>query len=404
MKYVLLIGDGMGDRPQAALNGRTPLEAASTGNLDFMAQNGQMGLARTVPEGMAPGSDVAIMSLMGYNPKGVLTGRGPLEAASLNIDTAPDELVFRMNLVTLGHEGNAHYMRNHAAGNITSAEAAELVKTLAAELPLSEGQRLFNGVSFRHLFTWPGMAVDAVPSLPPHDFRDQEISRLLDDPAAKKIMDMTRASWPVLEKHPVNTARVKAGLPPANSLWLWGQGLRPQVKTYQERWGLTGATVSAVDLIKGLGILTGLKRLDVAGATGWLDTNYAGKVEAALKALETRDYVVIHIEAPDEASHQGELESKLRAIADFDAKVVGPLLAALPRLGENFRILAACDHFTPLEIKTHSPDPVPFILYSSMPGETTASGLNYTEAGAASTGVVVDPGANLGRLLFGEER
>ncbi len=404
MKYLLLIGDGMGDHPQAALGGRTPLTAAKTGNLDFMAQNGLLGLARTVPEGMPPGSDVAIMSLMGYNPQGILTGRGPLEAASLNIDTAPDELVFRMNLVTLEHDGGVHYMRNHSAGNITSEEAAQLVKTLAEELPLSRGQRLFTGVSYRHLFTWPGLPVDLVPSIPPHDYRDQEISSLLDDPAAGPLMDMVRASWDILEKHPVNLKRVSEGLSPANSIWLWGQGLRPRLKTYQERWGLSGATVSAVDLIKGLGILTGLERLDVPGATGVLDTNYKGKVEAALKALETRDYVVVHIEAPDECSHQGDLDLKLRAIEDFDSKIVGPLLSALPRFGEEFRILAACDHFTPLSTKTHSAEPVPFILYSSARGEFTPSGLTYDETRAASTGIMIDPGAELGRLLFGQEK
>ncbi|UQZ90665.1 cofactor-independent phosphoglycerate mutase [Deltaproteobacteria bacterium Smac51] len=404
MKYLLLIGDGMGDWPQAALGGKTPLAAAETGNLDFMAQNGTLGLARTVPEGMPPGSDVAIMSLMGYNPQGILTGRGPLEAASMKIETAPDELVFRMNLVTLGHEGDSHYMRNHAAGNIPSEDAAELVEALAKELPLTEGQRLFSGVSYRHLFTWPGMKPADVPSIPPHDFRDQEVSHLLNDPAAKPLMDLAKASWEILGSHPVNRKRGAEGLPPANSIWLWGPGLRPQVKTYQERWGVTGATVSAVDLIKGLGILTGLERIDVPGATGWLDTNYEGKVKATLEALEKYDYVVVHIEAPDECSHQGLLDMKLKAISEFDSKVVGPLLSAMPRFGEEFRILAACDHFTPLELKTHSAEPVPFILYSSTVGELKPSGLTYDEANAASTGVLVDPGAELGHLLFGQEK
>ncbi len=403
MKYLLLIGDGMGDHPQAALNGLTPLAAADTGNLDFMARNGRLGLARTVPEGMPPGSDVAIMSLMGYNPQGVLSGRGPLEAASLGLDMAGDELVFRMNLVTLSHEGGAHYMRNHASGNISDEEAAELVKSLAAELPLQEGQRIFPGISYRHILTWPKMPPDSCPSFPPHDFRDQEVSRLLDDPAARVVMDLVRASWPILEKHPVNKKREERGLPPANSIWLWGQGLTPGVKSYQERWGLTGAAISAVDLIRGLGIVTGLVPVKVPGATGWLDTNYQGKVEAALAALEKYDYAVLHLEAPDEASHQGDLDLKMRAISDFDARIVGPLLAALPKLGEEVRILAACDHFTPVSIKTHTSEPVPFILYSAGRSEFPLSGLSYTEANAAKTGLLVDPGADLGRLFFGEE-
>ncbi|MDR2946504.1 MAG: phosphoglycerate mutase, partial [Candidatus Adiutrix sp.] len=242
MKYVILIGDGMGDYPLPELNGRTPLEAAPTPHLDFMAQNGRLGLARTVPEGMPPGSDVAIMSLMGYNPQGVLSGRGPLEAASQGLTTAPDELVFRLNLVTLEHAGDKTFMRNHASGNITTEEAMELIETLKAELPRPGGQGLFPGVSYRHLLTWPAPAPAAdLPSYPPHDFRDQDISQLLNDPAATAIMDIVRASWPILENHPVNQRRRAQNLPPANSIWLWGHGLRPDVKTYRQRWGLSGA-------------------------------------------------------------------------------------------------------------------------------------------------------------------
>ena len=401
MKYLLMIGDGMGDRPLAELGGRTPLEAAKTPNLDFMAQNGTLGLARTVPPGMTPGSDVAIMSLMGYNPQGVLSGRGPLEAASQGLATAPDELVFRLNLVTLEHAPGAVFMRNHAAGNISNEEAGELLEALKEKLPLDQRQRLFPGVSYRHILTWPSPVPRDLPSWPPHDYRDQEISHILGDPASRPLMDLIKASWPILEKHPVNVRRREKGLPEANSIWPWGQGLRLAVKTYQERWGVSGATVSAVDLIKGLGVVTGLERIDVPGATGWLDTNYQGKVAATLEALGRLDYVVIHLEAPDEASHQGELANKLKAIEDFDAKVVGPLLKALPAFGP-FRVLAACDHYTPLELKTHSSDPVPFILYAQ-PAAGPGSGLTYNEKNAASTGLLLDPGADLGRLLFGPE-
>jgi 2,3-bisphosphoglycerate-independent phosphoglycerate mutase len=342
---------------------------------------------------------------MGYNPQGVLSGRGPLEAASLGLDAADDELVFRMNLVTLSHEGGGRFMRDHAAGNITNGEAAELLESLAGELPLTGGQRIFPGVSYRHILTWPEMPADALPSFPPHDYRDQEISRFLDDPAASPIMDLTRASWPILEGHPVNKKRAGRGLAPANSIWLWGQGLTPRVKSYQERWGISGAAISAVDLIRGLGIVTGLAPVKVQGATGWLDTNYQGKVEAALAALERYDYAVLHVEAPDEASHQGDLDLKMRAIHDFDARVVGPLLGALPKLGEEVRILAACDHCTPVSIKTHTADPVPFILYGSgRGGDFPLSGLGYSEANAAKTGILLDPGAELGHLFFGEER
>jgi len=403
MKYALLIGDGMGDWPIEELGGRTPLEAAHTPNLDFMAENGTLGLARTVPSGMTPGSDVAIMSLMGFNPQGVLSGRAPLEAASLGVETAPDELVFRLNLVTVEQDGSKVMMRNHAAGNISTIEAAELINTLKEKLSLPEGQRLFPGVSYRHLLTWPAPAPGELPSLPPHDYRDKDITALLDEPGSKPIMDLVRASWPILKDHPVNLKRREKNLAEANSIWLWGQGLRPKVKTYRERWGLTGATVSAVDLIKGLGLVTGLSAIEVPGATGWIDTNYEGKVQAALAALKEMDFVVIHLEAPDEASHQGELDSKLKAISDFDARVVGPMLKALPSFGQ-FRVLAACDHFTPLELKTHTAEPIPFVIYGQPSLERQAGGLTYTEKNAASTGLLVDPGADLSRLLFGSEK
>ena len=403
MKYVLLIGDGMGDWPVEELGGRTPLEAAPTPNLDFMAQNGTLGLARTVPEGMPPGSDVAIMSLMGYNPRGVLTGRGPLEAASQGLAIAPNELVFRMNLVTVAHDGPRTTMLNHASGNISTEEALELVEALSRELPLKDGQRLFPGVSYRHILTWPGLDTESQPSWPPHDHLDKDVSELINAPEAALIMDLAKASWPILENHPVNKKRAAKGLPPANSIWLWGQGLTPAVKTYQERWGISGAAISAVDLIKGLGIVTGLERVDVPGATGWIDTNFKGKVEAALEALQRLDFAVIHIEAPDEASHQGELETKLTAISKFDSEVVGPMLKALPALGD-FRVLAACDHYTPVKLRTHIADPIPFVLYSHPADPAKGSGLDYTEKNAASTAVMADPGADLGRLLFGLEK
>lgn len=403
MKYVLLIGDGMGDWPIKELGGKTPLEAAPTPNLDFMAANGALGLARTVPEGMAPGSDVAIMSLMGYYPKGTLSGRGPLEAASRGLTTGPDELVFRMNLVSVEHDGPRVIMLNHASGNISAEESLELLEALRKDLPLKGGQRIFSGVSFRHILTWPGLATDAQPSWPPHDYLNKDVGGLVNSPEAAAIMELVKASWAILEDHPVNRKRRTAGLPPANSIWLWGQGLMPNVKNYQERWGLTGVAISAVDLIKGLGKATGLERIDVPGATGWIDTNYEGKVQAALAALEELDFVVIHLEAPDEAGHQGDLEAKMKAISDFDARVVGPMLKALPRF-EQFRVLAACDHFTPLELKTHTDAPIPFVIYGQPSLERQAGGLSYTEKNAASTGLLVDPGADLSRLLFGSEK
>lgn len=403
MKYILMIGDGMGDYPMPALNGRTPLEAAATPNLDYMAQKGLLGRACTVPEGMTPGSDVAIMSLMGYNPVGVLSGRGPLEAASRHIETSPEEVAFRLNLITVEHTaGGRIFIRNHAAGYISTEESIELIDALREKLPFDQGQRLYPGVSFRHILIWPDRSLLKVPAWQPHDFRDRDVTGLIENPTARPLMDLVKASWEILENHPINQKRRAKGLDPANSVWIWGAGVRPAIKTYRERWGITGATVSAVDLIKGLGTFTGLETINVPGATGWLDTNFEGKVEAALEALKRLDFVAVHIEAPDEASHQGELDLKIKAISDFDARVVGPMLKALPDYGP-FRVLAACDHYTPLSLKTHSADPVPFILYESE-SSRKAGGLSFNEKNAASTGLLVDPGADLGDLLFGPEK
>ena len=402
MKYVLLIGDGMADRPCQALGGLTPMAAAPTPNLDFMARNGLLGLAKTVPEGMPPSSDVAILSLLGYHPPGLITGRGPLEAASQNLEFGSDDLIFRLNLITVEETGGALIMRDHAAGNISTPEARELLASLAEKLPLAAGQTLHPGVSFRHILIWPDPAPDQAPSYPPHDYRDRDLTPLLNDPAAGELAELARASRAVLEKHPVNLKRRAAGLMPANCLWLWGHGRRPALRTFKERWGLTGAAVSAVDLVKGLGRLTGLETPEVPGATGWVDTNYQGKVEAALNSLARLDLAVIHLEAPDETSHRGDLDLKMRALTDLDAQVAGPLLKALPDFGD-FRLLAASDHPTPLELMTHSADPVPFLIYSQ-PQTSKPSGRTFTEAEASATGLMVSPGADLGRLFFGPEK
>jgi 2,3-bisphosphoglycerate-independent phosphoglycerate mutase len=402
LKYVILIGDGMADRPCRALGGLTPLAAAPTPNLDFMARNGRLGLAKTVPDGMPPSSDVAILSLLGYHPKGLITGRGPLEAASQNLDFGPGDLVFRLNLINVEETGGALLMRDHAADNISTQEARELLAALAEELPLTAGQRLHPGVSYRHILIWPDPAPDQAPSHAPHDYRDRDLTPFLNDPAAAETAALVRASRPILEKHPVNAKRRAAGRQTANCIWLWGQGRRPVLKTFQERWGLTGAAVSAVDLIKGLGILTGLETPAVPGATGWVDTNYKGKVEAALEALTRLDLAVVHLEAPDETSHRGELDLKMRALTDFDSQVAGPLLEALPDFGD-FRILAASDHPTPLELTTHTADPVPFLIYSRPP-TNEPSGRPFSEAEASATGLLVSPGADLGLLLFGPEK
>ncbi len=388
MKYAILIGDGMADYPIAELNHRTPLTAARTPNMDFLATQGELGLARTIPEGMEPGSDVANLSIMGYNPAVYHTGRAPLEAASLGVSLGPQDVAFRCNLVTLRHEADGDIlMDDYSAGHISSSEAKELITTINQTMG-NGSRRFYPGVSYRHLLVWQG-GQDNWRTYPPHDLTGQSVRTYLSgDGKEKPLLEMIKSSWPLLADHAVNRLRRERGQKPATSIWLWGQGRAPQVPTLQDLYGLTGAVISAVDLMRGIGIYAGLKPILVPGATGYLDTNYAGKVEAALTALKTMDFVYLHVEAPDEAGHSGELKYKMQAIEDFDAKVVGPMLQGLKALGPH-RVLLMPDHRTPLVLKTHSPEPVPFALYDSRrPRGTTPR--RFNEIAAENTGLLID--------------
>ncbi len=379
MKYIILVGDGMGDMPQEALGGKTPLEHAATPHMDRLAQKGLIGLAQTIPPGKDPGSDTANMSLFGYDPAIYHTGRAPIEAAAMAVELGQDDIAFRCNLVTLDWQADATIMAEYSAGHIDSESAAKLIQALQAGLG-REGLAFYPGVSYRHLLVWRNGPLDAA-TVPPHDRSGQPVDDVLDaggDLGA--VNELTRASWPLLQEQPVNLERIEAGQPPANSIWLWGQGTKPSYITYQERFGLSGLVVSAVDLVKGLGVLAGLEAVEVPGATGWLDTNYAGKVAAALNGLRDGDVVYLHVEAPDEASHAGDLELKLKAIELFDSQIVGPLLEGLAGLGEH-RILLATDHFTPLSTRTHGSQAVPYVLWDSANPRPGAAG--YHEAAAA---------------------
>jgi len=390
MKYVILVGDGMGDYPLAELGGKTPLEAAATPNLDLLAGRGELGCARTIPPGMEPGSDIANLAIMGYDPARYHTGRAPLEAAALGVALGPEEVAFRCNLVTLRPEPDGLYMEDYSAGHIGSAEARPLISALESALGRA-GRHFYPGVSYRHLLVWvQGQA--RWRTYPPHDWSGKEVGHLMSQGPEAPLWELVRASWPVLQDQEVNRLRVAAGHRPATSIWLWGQGRPPQIPTLKERFDLTGAVISAVDLIRGIGKYAGLTPILVPGATGFLDTNYAGKVEAALAALKELDLVFVHVEAPDEAGHSGELKLKLRAIEDFDAKVVGPLLAGLPALGDH-RVLVLCDHLTPLAVRTHTPEPVPFVLYDSR--DSKNQNRPYTEAAARATGLLLESGADL---------
>lgn len=398
MKYVILLGDGMADEPIEELGGRTPLQAARTPRMDALARQGQLGLARTVPAGFAPGSDVANLSVFGYDPHLCYTGRSPLEAASMGVALGPDDVAFRLNLVHLLPHYGRLYMEDFSAGHISTPEAHALITALQAEF----GGGPFNfypGVSYRHLLVWSG-GKDQLRFTPPHDITHQGIEgHLPQGEGAEELIRLMTDAQMLLHQHPVNLKRKQSGQLTANSIWLWGHGRPPRMQTLQERFGLTGAVISAVDLIKGIGVYAGLQVINVPGATGYLDTNYRGKAEAALAALQSVDLVYVHVEAPDEAAHGGKLQDKLQAIEDFDTQIVGTILDGLPAVGPH-RVLLLPDHPTPVSRMTHTADPVPFILYGSS-GEYPAAGPvnGYSEADAAG-GVLVDPGHRLMSLLI----
>lgn len=399
MKYVILVGDGMGDYPIPELGGRTPLEAAATPNLDRLARQGELGRARTIPEGLEPGSDIANLAIMGYDPARYHTGRAPLEAAALSVALGQDEVAFRCNLVTLRPEAAGLVMEDYAAGHITSEEARELIAALEAALG-QDGRHFYPGVSYRHLLVW-AQGEAGWRTYPPHDWSGQEVGHLMTPPGPEQpLWDLLRASWPVLKDQEINRRRISQGKKPATSIWLWGQGRPPKLPTLKERFGLKGAVISAVDLIRGIGLYAGLSPILVPGATGYLDTNYAGKVAATLEALKQVDLVFLHVEAPDEASHSGDLALKLKALEDFDAQVVGPLRQGLNGLGEH-RLLALCDHFTPISVRTHTREPVPFVLFDSRtPGDRPQA---FTEAEAEKTGLLLEQGADLLPRLIGRK-
>lgn len=354
MKLVVLLGDGMADLPLAALQGKTPLQAAKKPNIDRLARLGRSGLAQTVPEGFPPGSDVANLSVMGYAPSKHYTGRAPLEAAAMGVALAPDDIAFRCNFVTV-EDG---IMKDYSAGHITTEEGGELIEAVQ---PLMPERRLYAGVSYRNLLVLKAGA--KAVCTPPHDISDQPVAEHLPSgPDSKQLIKLMEAARPILARHSVNKKRIAAGKHPANAIWLWGQGPAPVMPTFAEKYGLKGAMISAVDLLKGIGRYAGLEVIDVAGATGNIDTNYEGKVQATLEALKSCDFVYLHIEAPDEAGHEGNIELKVRAIELFDEKVVGPVVEGLEKSGEDWRVLVLPDHATPISIKTHSRDPVPFAI------------------------------------------
>ncbi|MBI5467603.1 MAG: cofactor-independent phosphoglycerate mutase [Deltaproteobacteria bacterium] len=399
MKYIILIGDGMADNPMKELGGKTPLEFSATPNMDRLAGKGKFGLFATVPPGYSPGSDVANLSVLGYDPRKYYTGRAPLEAASIGVKLGAADVAFRCNLVTLSNEGGQTVMADYSSGHISTEEAREIVEDLDRALS-KEGVRFYPGTSYRHLMVWKGGRKD-VKTTPPHDISDRPVEgHLPQGDGADKLKRLIELSWAVMSDHPVNRKRVAAGKKPATSVWLWGQGVAPLMPTMKERFGVEGAIISAVDLMKGIGIYAGLEVLKVPGATGYIDTNYKGKTEFALAALEKKDFVCVHVEAPDEAGHNGSLKDKLKAIEDFDKLIVGPILKGAEKFGE-FTVLLLPDHPTPLALKTHTPDPVPFVLYQWGGGAKKDVQTMFTERHAQATGVLVKDCTRMIEEFFG---
>ncbi|WP_428559865.1 MAG: cofactor-independent phosphoglycerate mutase [Solidesulfovibrio sp. DCME] len=381
-KLVFLIADGMGDWPVEALGGQTPMEAAATPVMDRLAREGLVGLCRTVPEGLAPGSDVANMSLLGFDPGSHHTGRGPIEAAAMGLALAPDDVVFRLNTVTVSGLADDGLMRDYSAGHIATDVSTRLVERLGREC-LPEGYALFPGVQYRHLLVARGAAGREEAHIavrPPHDITDQGIAAdLAEFRRVPALWDFVRKAAAVLSG-PDNPSK-------ANAVWPWGQGRALTLPDFAATFGLRGAVVSAVDLVKGLGRAAGMAVLDVPGATGLLETNYEGKVAAALEFLKDGDFVFVHVEAPDECGHGGDAAGKTEAVARFDARIVAPLVAAL---GDTAALVIACDHLTPLAIRTHAADPVPFLFWAR--GVTPSGVAAFTEREAAATGLAVAPG------------
>ena len=395
-KYIVLIGDGMADYPVAELGGKTPLQTARTPNLDRLARQGTLGRVNTIPPGFSPGSDVANLTVFGYDPAVYYTGRAPLEAVAMGVKLAPADVAFRCNLVTLLKEDGDTYMEDFSAGHISTEEAGRIVKDLAKELG-NEEFNFYPGVSYRHLLVWRnGEASLRLKTTPPHDITGGNISpHVPEGDGDEEILWLMNRAQKILPSHPVNLERTRMGKKPGNAIWLWGQGKAPVLKPITHRFGIRGSVISAVDLIKGIGYYAGLEIVNVPGATGYLDTNYAGKAEYALKALQDQDLVYVHVEAPDEAAHNGNLKDKIQAIEDFDRKIVAPILEGAEKLG-GYRLLILPDHFTPLTIKTHSPEPVPFIVFSSEEKDNSIkAGRSFDEESAEKAGLLIEKGHEL---------
>ena len=399
MKYVIVLGDGMADRPIEKLGGMTPLEYAKTPQMDALAAAGEIGMVHTIPEGMSPGSDTANLSVLGYDPKIYYSGRSPLEALSIGVDMKPTDVSLRCNIVTLSEEEEKYEDKkivDHSSGEISTEEAAILIEAVKKELE-TDIYKLYVGTSYRHLLIWEqGQVADLTP---PHDVLGQTIGQYLPEDGVLK--EMMKKSYQILVNHPINIERKNKGLNPANSCWFWGAGTRPSLSSFQEKTGLQGAMISAVDLLKGIAVGASMKNITVEGANGGLNTNYEGKAQAAVAAMtkEGCDFVYVHLEAPDEMGHQGSVERKVQAIENLDARVIAPIKDGLEQAGTDFRMLVMPDHPTPIALRTHTGDSVPYLLYDST--KIQQNSWKYNEKEAEQSGHSIDKGCEMIDYLIG---
>lgn len=400
MKYIIVLGDGMADEPVEILGGKTPLQKADKKAIDHLAKTGEVGLVCMVPEGMSPGSDTANLSVVGYNPKIYYSGRSPLEALSIGVDMKSTDVSLRCNVVTLSEEEEAYEDKiiiDHSSSEISTEDAAILVEALKEGLK-KEGYEFYVGTSYRHLLVWNhGKVVELTP---PHDILTKRIGDYL--PKDEVLRDMMKKSYDILVNHPINVKRKEQGLNPANSAWFWGAGTKPALKSFEEKTGKKGVMISAVDLLKGIAVGTGMDNVIVEGANGGLHTNYEGKARAALDALlkQGYDFAYIHVEAPDEMGHQGLAAEKVQAIEYIDKYVVQVLIDELSKSGEDYRILVLPDHPTPIRVRTHTNGPVPYLLYDNR--KVLGSQEEYSEAAASANGIVWKDGYTLIDYLLGE--
>ena len=395
MKYVVVLCDGMADYPVPALGGKTPMMCAKKPNIDRLAKTAEVGLVRTVAEGLKPGSDVANMSVMGFDPKKYYTGRSPLEAVSIGVKLSDDDVTLRCNLVTLSDEEayEDKTMVDYSAGDISTAEAREIIKSVQ-EFFGNEIYTYYGGVSYRHCLVVHGGTTDLGSMTPPHDISGRVVGEYLSKSEnAAPLIDMMKRSYDFLMKHPVNIERMKRGEKPANSIWLWGEGKKPGLPLFEDLFGKTGAVISAVDLLKGIAICSGMSTPEVEGATGYIDTNFEGKAEAAVKELQSgKDMVYIHLEAPDECGHRNEPENKVRSIELIDQRVLPIVLEELEKY-DDYKVMILPYHPTPIVTKTHAADPVPYLIYQKSKPQAGVDTIN--EETAKATGIFVDDGPSL---------